>query len=59
MIGAASAINESLEIVHTPRYVPEREAILDAARQQLGDDAYQAALAEGRAMTDRANREIC
>lgn len=51
MVGAASAINESLGIIHTPPYVPEREAILSGARSQLGEEAFQAAINAGQGMS--------
>jgi predicted ATPase/class 3 adenylate cyclase len=51
LFGAAQALNEAGGYLHTPEEAAWREPYLATARSRLGEEPWEEALAEGRAMT--------
>jgi hypothetical protein len=51
LLGAADAVREASGAVPEPFEAAMRDRTRAAAREALGDDAFERALAEGRAMT--------
>jgi tetratricopeptide (TPR) repeat protein len=51
LLGAAAAVRETIGSPTTPLERPALDRAVAAARQRLGDEAFAAAWAEGRAMT--------